>query len=150
MRPGDGTKTHGDRGEITMERVFNIRLSVLPITVLIVILLIPAYGQTKRIRPAAEHTIFKCRRLINPASGLTIENAAIEVNNGKILRVGKASEFSAAEGIKVVDYADKFVIPGLIDTHGHLYGRLTDRFQTTHPAIPAFFLAAGVTAVGSP
>jgi imidazolonepropionase-like amidohydrolase len=113
------------------------------------VFLLSAPAQTKRIRPAAEHVVFKCKLLINPASGGEIQDAAVEVNNGKILRVGKSSEFTDIAGVKVVDYGDKYVIPGLIDTHGHLYGGVNFR-QTTHPAIPIFYLAAGVTTVGSP
>jgi imidazolonepropionase-like amidohydrolase len=106
-------------------------------------------AQTRRIKPPDEHQVFTCKRLINPQTGAIIEDAAIEVNGGRVLRVGKRSEIGLPEGAKLVDYGDKYVIPGLIDTHGHLYGGVTYR-QTTHPAIPNFYLAAGVTSIGAP
>jgi enamidase len=112
-------------------------------------LALSAGAQTKRIKPPAEHLIFKCKALINPATGTTLENAFIETNGGRILRIGKAAELTASEGAKVVDYGDKYVIPGLIDTHGHLYGGITVRY-TTSPLFPIFFMAAGVTSIGDP
>ena len=51
---------------------------------------------------------------------------------------------------KVIDFGDRFIIPGLIDTHGHLYTRTGREWTKTNPLLPAFFLAAGVTAVGDP
>lgn len=119
--------------------------------ILALILSIPflAHGLTKRIRPRSEHLIFNCKLLINPASGTSLENAVIEVNNGRILRLGKIGEFKIPDGVKVMDYVDKYIIPGLIDTHGHLFGGVTER-HTTCNMIPIFYLASGVTTVRSP
>jgi enamidase len=106
-------------------------------------------AQSKRIKPPAERLIFKCRLLINPATGQSIENAFIEVNNGKILRTGRAADLKATDAARVIDYSDKYIIPGLIDTHAHLYGGITYR-HTTYDIIPRFYLAAGVTAARGP
>jgi imidazolonepropionase-like amidohydrolase len=106
-------------------------------------------AQTKRIKPPAEHLIIKCKLLINPDSGTTIENAVIEISQGRILAVGKTGEFPLPPEVKVLDFSDKYIIPGLIDSHGHLYGGITGR-PTTNPVIPTFYLAAGVTTVEAP
>jgi imidazolonepropionase-like amidohydrolase len=116
---------------------------------LLVSITIALPAQTKRIRPAGEHLIFKCKALINPGSEEVLEGAAIEVNNGKILRVVKANDPGLPKDVKVIDYSDKYIIPGLIDAHGHLYGGLTYR-HTTSDMLPIFYLAAGVTSVQSP
>lgn len=108
-----------------------------------------AVGQTKRIKPADEHLVFTCKRLINPRTGEILDDAAIEVNGGRVLRVGKRQDIGVPEGAKLVDYSDKYVIPGLIDTHGHLYTGVTYR-QTSNPSTPNFYLAAGVTSIGDP
>jgi len=108
-----------------------------------------ASAQTRRIKPPAEHLIFKCKALINPATGTILENAFIETNAGRILRTGKSAELTGSEGARIIDYSDKYVIPGLIDTHGHLYAGVTVR-PTTSPFVPVFYLAAGVTSVGDP
>jgi len=98
--------------------------------------------------PQPGHVFFKCRLVINPSDGKTIPDAIIEVAGGKIVEVGAAVPI--APGVKVIDFGDKFIIPGLVDTHGHLYTRLGREWRKTNPLLPAFFLAAGITAVGNP
>jgi imidazolonepropionase-like amidohydrolase len=111
--------------------------------------ILPTAGQTKRIKPSPELLVVKCKLLIDPSTGTTIDNAAIETNGGRILWVGKFAEFKVPEGAKVLDFSDKYIIPGLIDSHGHLYGGVTTRL-TTNPMIPTFYLAAGVTSIEDP
>ncbi len=125
-----------------------LRIAVL-VPVFLLMYVIAGHAQTKRIKPAAEHLVFKCKALVNPATGTTIPNALIETYGGRILRVGTQADFPVPDGVKVIDYSDKYVIPGLIDTHGHLYGGVAVR-QTTSPYIPILYLAAGVTTVRAP
>jgi len=108
-----------------------------------------AFGQTKRITPSAEHLVFKAKRLVDPASGKTIEHVMIEIAGGRIMRVAEAKNFQPQTGVTIIDMGEKYIIPGLIDTHGHLFGGLTAR-HTTCDMHAAFYLAAGVTAVRSP
>ncbi len=50
-----------------------------------------------------------------------IEDGAIAVKGGEILAVGTRSEISKNyRGIKVINAAGKFVVPGLINTHTHI------------------------------
>jgi imidazolonepropionase-like amidohydrolase len=104
----------------------------------------------RRVKPTAEHLFFKCKLLINPATRDTLADAIIETNGGTILRAGKADAFSLPAGAKVIDFGDKYVIPGLVDTHGHLYTFMKGRVQKTDPRLPLFYLAAGVTTIGDP
>jgi imidazolonepropionase-like amidohydrolase len=108
-----------------------------------------APAQTKRIKPSAGTLLVKCKLLINPLTGATIPDAGIQVNNGKVLRVGKAFEFEGLPGYRVLDFSDKYVIPGLIDTHAHMYGGVQFRI-TTNESGPIFLLAAGVTTACGP
>jgi len=104
------------------------------------------------VKRATGHLCFKCKLLIDPATKTTIGDAIIETNGGKVLRVGKASEVSVPVDARVIDLTDKYVIPGLIDTHGHLYTRthLKSKWQKTDARLPIFYLANGVTAIGDP
>jgi len=108
-----------------------------------------ASAQTKRILPQTEASVFKCGLLIDPATGRTLRDAAIVVAGGKILWIGQAGAAPLPESFKVVDFGAKIVIPGLIDTHGHLFGGLARR-QTTCDLLAPLYLAAGVTTVRSP
>jgi len=119
----------------------------------VAVFLTGADAPTKRIKPVAEHLFFRCKLLINPSSGESITDALIETDGGKILRVGKASQFSLPADAKIVEFGDKYVIPGLVDTHGHLYARIhlkSPRWEKTDARLPIFYLAAGVTAIGDP
>ena len=107
-------------------------------------------AQTKRILPETEATAFKCGPLIDPASGQTLRDAVIVVSGGRILWVGQAASAGVPETFKTVDFSGKTVIPGLIDTHGHLFGGIAHRFYATCDLLAPLFLAAGVTTVRSP
>ncbi|HEV3038637.1 MAG TPA: amidohydrolase family protein [Candidatus Angelobacter sp.] len=107
-------------------------------------------GQTSRRKPTAEHLFFKCKLLINPSTGTTIANAIIETSGGKIMSIGQANEVSIPPDAKVMDFSDKYVIPGLVDTHGHLYSWTGKSVTTTNALLPSFYLANGVTSVGAP
>jgi imidazolonepropionase-like amidohydrolase len=121
------------------------------IAVALALSLIGADTPNGRIKPAADHLLFRCKLLINPSTGEAIPDAVIETDGGKILRAGKAGAIPA--GAKLVDFTDRYVIPGLIDTHGHLYARVDlkqRRWVKTDARLPIFYLAAGVTTVGDP
>ena len=66
-----------------------------------------AFAQGRRDRPGSEHVFFKCKLLINPATGAALPDAVIETNGGKILRVGTPAEVPLPAGAKVIDYSDK-------------------------------------------
>ena len=52
-----------------------------------------------------------------PVSGDAMPKADILVRKGKIAAIGK--DLEAPEGVKVIDLAGMFVMPGIIDTHCH-------------------------------
>jgi imidazolonepropionase-like amidohydrolase len=47
----------------------------------------------------------------------TIENGTVLIRNGKITAIGR--DVSIPSGVRVVDGAGKFVMPGIIDAHSH-------------------------------
>lgn len=108
-----------------------------------------ATAQTQRVRPAAEHLMLKCGTVIDPGSGSIQKDVFIEIVAGKILRMGRLADLGPAEDAKVLDFSGKFVIPGLIDTHAHLYGGVAAR-HTTNDAHAPLYLACGVTTIRAP
>jgi imidazolonepropionase-like amidohydrolase len=107
----------------------------------------------QRNTPPAKHLFFRCKLIINPGSNATLADAVIETKGGTILRVEKADGFTLPADANVVDCSSKFIIPGLIDTHGHLYTRthiMSPKWQKTDARLPAFYLASGVTTIGDP
>lgn len=106
-------------------------------------------AQTPTPTPKKLHYFVKAKLIINPADGKTTENAVMEVSGGKIVKIDKIANFKIPADAQVFDYSDKFIIPGLIDTHAHLYTNLIFG-HPTNPALPPLFLAGGVTSILSP
>ncbi|WP_431247417.1 amidohydrolase [Leifsonia xyli] len=55
-----------------------------------------------------------------PVSQEPIENGVLLVRDGAIEAVGTADEVSVPDGVTVVDAAGKWVLPGFIESHGHV------------------------------
>jgi len=62
------------------------------------------------------------RVLADPATGRVETERTIVVANGKVVRID--SGYTTAPGARVIDLKDKFVLPGLIDSHVHLTSEL--------------------------
>ena len=70
-------------------------------------------------------TLLKGGRVICPATGVDgIRDVAIR--NGRIAAVAETILPSSAA--TVIDVSGKLVLPGMIDTHGHIYQYVTGRF----------------------
>jgi len=84
----------------------------------------PAWKFRKIIRPLfdlqKENIIFKCR-VIETKSLTVIENGFVEIDNGKIIKVGSQSDLdSNVDSKKVIDFAGHTMLPGLMNSHAHL------------------------------
>jgi len=58
---------------------------------------------------------------IIPIAGSPIENGALVVHQGKITAVGVSSAVSIPAHAQRIDMTGKVIIPGLVDTHSHIY-----------------------------
>ncbi len=54
-----------------------------------------------------------------------LEDASILIEAGEIIEIGQALEIEKKEVDQVIDAKDKYVFPGLINTHHHFYQTLT-------------------------
>ncbi len=75
-------------------------------------------------------TVFSGARLIDGNGGEPIEDAVIVVRDGIIDVVGNAGDVPVPLGATIIDLSGKTVIPGLINTHGHVGG--TRGLETGH------------------
>lgn len=84
---------------------------------------------------------FTGARLIDGTGNAPIHNAVLLVRDGRIEQVGPANEVQVPQGAERIDLAGKFVIPGIINAHGHVAGD-TQKLLTS-------FAQYGVTTVVS-
>ncbi|QJW45797.1 amidohydrolase family protein [bacterium BFN5] len=65
-------------------------------------------------------TVIICGKLFCAANEIVQENAVILIEGNKIIAVKDGDGFVPGPDDQVIDLSDKFVLPGLIDTHVHL------------------------------
>lgn len=55
-----------------------------------------------------------------PIAGEPIEKGTVVVEDGRISQVGPSAEINVPEGVRVVDAGGKWVLPGFVESHGHV------------------------------
>jgi imidazolonepropionase-like amidohydrolase len=70
--------------------------------------------------PAPGTFAFTGARVIDGTGSAPIEQATIVVTNGRITAIGPSASVTAPAGATVINMAGKTVMPGLIDSHGHI------------------------------
>lgn len=69
---------------------------------------------------AADRLAILAARLIDGTGKPPIEKAVVIVQGDKIEEVGSADTVRIPEGVQVIDLGQETLLPGLLDTHGHL------------------------------
>src|SRR5260370_41711018 len=77
---------------------------------------------------AAEVKVFKGFTLIDGSGRAPATDAAMIVDSGRIRWVGPTAKLKAPDGAETIDLSGKFVMPGIINLHGHL-GNVIDLTQ---------------------
>jgi imidazolonepropionase-like amidohydrolase len=110
--------------------VRNHKLFSIPLT-LIVCLSISVMPQNPApigIRPESPEgkgvVALKAARLIDGTGAASINNAVVIVTNNRITAVGDANSVRIPSGTKVIDLGNVTLLPGFIDAHTHLIGRV--------------------------
>ncbi len=68
----------------------------------------------------AETTVLENCTLIDGTAKAPVEKAALVMTDGRIAYAGPMSEMNAAAGANRIDLTGKYVMPGIINLHGHL------------------------------
>lgn len=85
-------------------------------------------SQTATIRPANPAgkgiVVIKAARLIDGTGKPEITNAVVVVTDDRITAVGQAGQINVPAGAKIIDLGDATLLPGFIDAHTHVVGRI--------------------------
>jgi imidazolonepropionase-like amidohydrolase len=68
--------------------------------------------------------VLKAARLIDATGAAQIKNGVVIVTNNRITAVGDSISVRVPAGAKVIDLGDVTLLPGFIDAHTHLIGRV--------------------------
>jgi imidazolonepropionase-like amidohydrolase len=66
-------------------------------------------------------TLVRAGRLLDPRNGNVLEPAAVLIENDKIKEVGPPEKVQTPSGAKTIDLGGATLLPGLIDSHTHLF-----------------------------
>jgi len=120
-------KTVEMRNPVTNYRLFLTALVLVSCFCVAVLPQSPA-PQSGLIRPAPPEgkgiVALRAARLIDGTGAPPISNAVIVVSDNKITAVGSAGSVSIPANAKVIDLGDVSLLPGFIDAHTHLIGRV--------------------------
>jgi dihydroorotase-like cyclic amidohydrolase len=72
---------------------------------------LPAYAEVKALKNFT---------LIDGSGGPAIGGAAMLIDDGRISWIGSAQRINPPAGAEVIDLSDKFIMPGIINLHGHV------------------------------
>ena len=104
---------------------FSFAVSVCLLTQLSVM---TALTQSPTITPQAPIgkgvVVLKAARLIDGTGKPAIANGVVVVTDNMITAVGPASQVAVPAGAKVIDLGDATLLPGFIDAHTHVIGRI--------------------------
>jgi imidazolonepropionase-like amidohydrolase len=73
---------------------------------------------------AQQTTVLRAARLIDGTGAPAMSNAAIVVTDDRIVAVGPAASVAVPVGARVLDLGDVTLLPGFIDAHTHIIGRM--------------------------
>jgi Tol biopolymer transport system component/predicted nucleic acid-binding Zn-ribbon protein len=92
--------------------------------------------------------LLKGARIITMNGDLVIENGDILIENARIKAIGPSGSLDVSRRTEVIDVSGKTIIPGMIDTHAHMWPSWG--IQKNQVWVYAANLAYGVTATRDP
>lgn len=80
----------------------------------------PSNGQAN-LHSAPGTTLVKAGRLLDPRTGNVLAPAAVLIQEDKIKQIGPPSQITDLGDAKIIDLGTATLLPGLIDSHTHLF-----------------------------
>jgi imidazolonepropionase-like amidohydrolase len=116
---------------------------LLPAALAAAVLSAPLAAQTA----PAETVVLRAARLIDGTGAAPVRDAAVVVTGNRIVAVGPAAGVQVPQGARVIDLGDATLLPGLIDMHTHLTGRVLGDPRADVAAVRDFTSMSAILAV---
>lgn len=83
-----------------------------------------AVAQEAAPTSASTTTVLRAARLVDGTGAAPIANAVVVVTGNRITAVGRAGSVTIPAGAQTIDLGDATLLPGFIDAHTHISGRV--------------------------
>ena len=87
-------------------------------TLALFVLLLASCRSTEQV--SSSYTAFTGASIIDGGGGPPIQNGVLLVADGRVVAVGSKDDVTIPEGSRIQDVSGKYIIPGIINGHGHV------------------------------
>ncbi|HEU4630733.1 MAG TPA: amidohydrolase family protein [Gemmatimonadaceae bacterium] len=106
-----------------------------------------AYAQLPAAPKGSGTVVLRAARLVDGTGAAPVANAVVVVTDDRIVAAGPASSISIPAGAHVVDLGDATLLPGFIDAHTHITGRVLGDPKGDDAAVRDYPSFAGILGV---
>jgi len=108
-------------------------------------------GQASPFRPQPRKgrgvVVLRAARLIDGTGRAPVADAVVVITDDRITAVGPASSVAVPTGAKVIDLGDATLLPGFIDAHTHIIGRVLGDPEADAAAVKDYSAFGAIIAV---
>ena len=93
--------------------------------------------------------VLRASQLIDGTGAVPIRNGIVVVTDNKITAVGASGSVTIPAGARIIDLGDATLMPGFIDAHTHIVGRVLGDPEGQNAAVHDYDSMAAILAVGN-
>lgn len=107
-------------------------------------------GAIRPVPPQGKGTVvLRAARLIDGTGNAPISNAVVIVTDDRITAVGAAGDVRVPAGARIIDLGDVTLLPGFVDAHTHIIGRVLGDPEIETAAVRDYESFGAILSVGN-
>src|SRR5215203_1268207 len=100
-------------------------------------------------RKGSGMVVLKASQIIDGTGAAPIRDGAILITDDKISAIGPLAAMTFPAGTRVIDLGDATVMPGFIDSHTHIIGRVLGDSEASESSVHDYDSFGAILGVGS-